>query len=58
MSNLKTLPTLKAVKKEFRPKPWLKKPTEEKKVQDYYYVKAKHKEQVKNQIKQILKQYE
>ena len=31
------------VKKEYKPKPWLLKPLEEKKVQGYYYVKAKFK---------------
>ena len=53
-------PTLKAEKKEvkeYRPKPWLLKPFEEKKVQGYYYVKYKHKDQVKKQVEKILKQY-
>jgi hypothetical protein len=49
------LKALKAEKKEYRPKPWLLKPTEEKKVQGYYYVKAKHKDQVKKQINNLLK---
>ena len=56
----KHTPTLKAEKKDekqYRPKPWLLKPTEEKKVQGYYYVKYKHKDQVKKQIYKILKQY-
>jgi len=48
---------LKAEKKEYRPKPWLLKPTEEKKIQDYYYVKAKYKEQVKKQVDKILIKY-
>lgn len=50
-------PTLKAIKKEFKPKPWLRKPDEEKMVQGYYYVKAKHKAVVRNEIKRILKRY-
>jgi hypothetical protein len=56
----KQTPTLKAEKKDekqYRPKPWLLKPTEEKKVQGYYYVKYKHKEQVKKQIDKILIKY-
>lgn len=57
MKSLKTLKTLKAEKKEYRPKPWLLKPCQEKKVQDYYYVKAKHKDQVKKQVEKILNQY-
>jgi len=43
--------------KEYRPKPWLLKPSEEKKVQDYYYVKAKYKDQMKKQVDKILIQY-
>lgn len=47
MKSLKT-------KKEFKPKPWLKKPNEEKKVMVYAYVKAKHKEIAEDTIKQLL----
>jgi len=47
MKNLKT-------KKEFKPKPWLKKPEEEKVVMVYAYVKAKHKEIAEDTIKQLL----
>jgi hypothetical protein len=54
---LNKTPTLKAERKEYRPKPWLLKPCQEKKVQDYYYVKAKHKDQVKKQVEKILNQY-
>jgi len=56
-------PTLKAIKaeikkdKEYRPKPWLIKPFEEKKVQGYYYVKYKHKDQVRKEIDKLLNQY-
>jgi hypothetical protein len=52
---MKNTPTLKAKKREFKPKPWLRKPDEEKIVQGYYYVKSKHKDQVKNQIDNIIK---
>ena len=48
---------IKKENKEYRPKPWLLKPTEEKKVQGYYYVKAKHKDQVKKQVEKILIKY-
>jgi hypothetical protein len=53
----KQTPKLKAEKKEYRPKPWLLKPTEEKKVQGYYYVKYKHKDQVRKEIDKLLNQY-
>lgn len=59
MSNRKTLKALKATKKDerqFKPKPWLRKPDEEKKVQGYYYVKAKHKDHVTNEINKLLNQ--
>jgi len=52
--------TLKAEKKESKysqPKTWLRKPEEEKKIQDYYYIKSKHKESAKKQIKELLKNY-
>jgi len=55
--------TLKAEKKENKsskysqPKTWLRKPEEEKKIQDYYYIKSKHKESAKKQIKELLKNY-
>jgi len=58
---LKALKALKATKKDekqYRPKPWLLKPFEEKKVQGYYYVKYKHKDQVAKQIDKLLKQYQ
>ena len=60
---MKSTPTLKAIKatkkedKEYRPKPWLIKPFEEKKVQGYYYVKYKHKDQIKKEIDKLLNQY-
>lgn len=44
-------------KDKFKPRPWRVKPAEEKKVQDYYYIKAKHKESAKQQIRELLKQY-
>ena len=53
---MKSLKTLKAKRKEFKPKPWLRKPEEEKIVQGHYYVKSKYKEQVKNQLENIIKQ--
>lgn len=58
----KPTPTLKAIKaerkdKEYRPKPWLIKPFEEKKVQGYYYVKYKYKDQVRKEIDKLLNQY-
>jgi hypothetical protein len=46
----------KKVKKEFRPKPWLKKPEEEKVVMVYGYVKAKHKEIAQDQLEQMINQ--
>ena len=45
----------KKVKKEFRPKPWLKKPDEEKVVMVYGYVKAKHKNIAQDQLEQMKK---
>ena len=45
------------VKKEFKPKPWLKKPAGEKKVQCYYYVKAKYKEIAEREVNYIIKNY-
>ena len=48
---------LKAEKKEFKPRPYRVKPAEEKKVQDFYYIKSKHKESAKKQIKELLKEY-
>jgi len=44
-------------KKEFKPKPWLKKPEEEKKVQGYYYVKAKYREIAKQEIDKLTEQW-
>lgn len=44
-------------KKEFKPKPWLKKPAEEKKVQGYYYVKAKFKEIAQQEIDKLTSQW-
>ena len=52
---LKTKKNLK-VKKEFKPKPWLKKPEEEKVVMVYGYVKAKHKQIAQNQLEQMINQ--
>ena len=49
MKNLK-------VKKEFKPKPWLKKAEEEKVVMVYGYVKAKHKQIAQNQLEQMINQ--
>ena len=52
--------TLKAEKKESKysqPKIWLRKPEEERKIQDYYYIKSKHKTEAKKQIKELLKNY-
>lgn len=47
----------KAVKKEFKPKPWLVKPAEEKKIQGYYYVKAKYKEIAHSEIEKLTAQW-
>ena len=44
-------------KKEFKPKPWLKKPAEEKKIQGYYYVKAKFKEIAQQEIEKLTSQW-
>ena len=55
--------TLKAEKKESKsskhsqPKTWLRKPEAEKKVQDYYYIKSKHKYIAKELIKELLNQF-
>jgi hypothetical protein len=43
--------------KEFKPKPWLKKPEEEKKVQGYYYVKAKFKKIAQEEIEKLTQQW-
>lgn len=48
--------TIERLDKQFKPKPWLKKPEEEKKVMVYGYVKAKHKEIAKNQIELMINQ--
>jgi len=47
---------LPKVKKEFRPKEWLRKPAEEKKVMVYGYVKAKHKQIAQDQLEQMINQ--
>lgn len=52
---LKTKKNLKA-KKEFKPKPWLKKPEEEKVVMVYGYVKAKHKQIAQDQLEKMINQ--
>jgi hypothetical protein len=44
-------------KKEFKPKPWLKKPEEEKKVQCYYYIKKKYKQIAEQDVNNIIKNY-
>jgi hypothetical protein len=43
--------------KEFKPKPWLKKPAEQKKVQGYYYVKAKFKKIAHEEIEKLTQQW-
>lgn len=48
---------MKKQRKEVKDRPWLKKPAEEKKVQDYYYVKAKYKEEAKLIVKQAIKPF-
>ena len=48
---------MKKQRKEVKNRPWLMKPAEEKKVQDFYYVKAKHKEQAKLIVKQAIKPF-
>jgi len=45
---------LEQEKKEFRPKPWLKKPEEEKVVMVYGYVKAKHKHIAQDQLEKMI----
>jgi len=47
---------LKKRKREFKPKEWLRKPDEEKKVMVYGYVKAKHKPIAEEKIKSIINQ--
>jgi len=46
----------KPKKREFKPKPWLKKPEEEKVVMVYGYVKAKHKQIAQDQLQQMINQ--
>lgn len=48
---------VKKENREFKPKPWLKKPSEEKKIQGYYYVKAKHKEIAHLEIEKLTAQW-
>jgi hypothetical protein len=44
-------------KREFKPKEWLRKPDEEKKVQGYYYVKAKYRQIAKEEILKLTQQW-
>lgn len=44
-------------RKEVKNRPWLMKPAEEKKVQNYYYVKAKHREQAKQIVHEAIKPF-
>lgn len=54
----KTLKARKALKKsEIIPRPYRVKPEAEKKVQDYYYIKSKHKYLAKELIKELLNQF-
>lgn len=43
--------------KQFKPKPWLKKPEDEKKVMGYYYVKKKHLAEVQTKVNKLIKQF-
>lgn len=43
--------------KQFKPKPWLKKPEDEKKVMGYYYVKKKHLEEAQIKVNKLIKKY-
>jgi hypothetical protein len=45
---------LKTEKKEFKPKPWLRKPDEEKKIQGYYYIKNKYKNIAEEKVNDII----
>ncbi len=54
---LKKTPIVGIVEKKFKPKPWLKKPAEEKKVQGYYYVKAKFKKIAHEEIEKLTQQW-
>ena len=45
---------LPKAKREFKPKEWLRKPDEEKKVMVYGYVKSKHKEVAQKVLKKII----
>ena len=47
---------LPKAKREFKPKEWLRKPDEEKKVMVYGYVKRKHKPIADEQLKIIINQ--
>tara|TARA_R110000868_G_scaffold410491_1_gene698651 strand:- start:2081 stop:2227 length:147 start_codon:yes stop_codon:yes gene_type:complete len=44
--------------KEFKPKPWLKKPEDEKKVMGYYYVKKKHLAEAQSKVNKLIKKYQ
>jgi len=46
----------KPKKREFKPKPWLKKPEEEKVVMVYGYVQAKHKQIAQDQLQKMINQ--
>jgi hypothetical protein len=48
---------VKKESREFKPKPWLKKPAEEKKIQGYYYVKAKFKDIANEEIQKLTSQW-
>jgi hypothetical protein len=43
--------------KTFKPKPWLKKPEDEKKVMGYYYVKKKHLQEAQTKVDKLIKKY-
>lgn len=43
--------------KPFKPKPWLKKPEDEKKVMGYYYVKKKHLQEAQTKVDKLIKKY-
>jgi hypothetical protein len=44
--------------KQFKPKPWLKKPEDEKKVMGYYYVKKKHLTEAQTKVDKLIKKFQ
>jgi hypothetical protein len=50
--------TYQMTHKPFKPKPWLKKPEDEKKVMGYYYVKKKHLTEAQTKVNKLIKKFQ